>query len=317
MQSRICALRQITTMNTLQPPTYGAAFYVPKIVAALRELGGKAKARSVRDMIVDQMTMAGEDLDKAELADGEPKYQNEIRWARMHLVNAGKIEPVGVSGRGIWQLTASGWDMSLDEATAASICGKDLITLSTAKLSSPAPIQDDLPGIVQGHAELQGILTQLSDKAFERLCAAVMVANDAENPTVTGKSNDHGVDGTAIFAVDALKLITFRVAWQCKRYAPDNKVSPSEIRDFRGALDQGIQHGVFFTTSSFTIEAEKEARAPGKIPINLVDIDRLVDLLTEKQMGVATDGENNLKIDQKFFEKFKHAPGGMTLFKKS
>ncbi len=73
-----------------------------------------------------------------------------------------------------------------------------------------------MPGIERGDAELQAILTQLPDKAFERLCAAIMVANDAESPTVTGKSNYHGVDGTAIFAVDALKLITFRVARQCK-----------------------------------------------------------------------------------------------------
>ncbi len=76
-------------------------------------------------MIVDQMALAGEELDKANLSDGEPMYQNEIRWARMHLVNAGKLELVGVSGLGVWQLTAAGWEMPLDEVTAGTICGKE------------------------------------------------------------------------------------------------------------------------------------------------------------------------------------------------
>ncbi len=80
-------------------------------------------------------------------------------------------------------------------------------------------------------------------------------------------------------------------------------------------MDQGIQHGVFFAISSFTVEGEKEARAPGKILINLVDIDRLVGLLKDKEMGIVTDGDDAAKIDKVYFEKFKHASGGMTLFK--
>jgi restriction system protein len=292
----------------------GVAIYVPKVVWALRELGGKAKASSVRDMIVDQMSAAREPYDTEELATGEAKFQNEIRWARMHLVNAGKLEPVDVSGRGVWQLTTAGWNMPLDAMTAAAICGKSTGP-SNGKAETAPSVQDDLPGIEPGFGELQAILTNMQDAAFERLCAAIMMANDADNPTVTGKSNDHGIDGTAVFALDALKLITFRVAWQCKRYSPSNKVAPSEIRDFRGSLDQGIQHGIFFTTSTFTTEAELEARAAGKIPINLVNIDRLIYLLKTKGMGVATCVEKQVQIDVAFFEKFKHAPGDMPLFK--
>lgn len=292
----------------------GVEIYVPKVVWALRELGGKAKARSVRDMIVDQMSAAGEAYDTDELANGELKFQNEIRWARMHLVNAGKLEPVDISGRGIWQLTAAGWDMPLDAVTAAAVCGRTNAS-SANKIEITPSVQDDLPGIEPGFAELQAILTTMPDPAFERLCAAIMVQNDAENPTVTGKSNDHGIDGTAIFPLDKLKLFTFRVAWQCKRYSPSNKVSPSEIRDFRGSLDQGIQHGIFFTTSTYTTEAEREARAAGKIPINLVNIHRLIELLRTKSMGMSFGPDGQVKIDIAFFEKFKHAPGGMPLFK--
>ena len=48
------------------PPTStvltGAALYVPKIVAVLRELGGKAKTSIVRATIVDQMSASGEEI---------------------------------------------------------------------------------------------------------------------------------------------------------------------------------------------------------------------------------------------------------------
>ena len=110
------------------PPTStvltGAALYVPKIVAVLRELGGKAKTSIVRATIVDQMSANGEEIDETEVS-GEPKYQNDMRFARLHLVNAGMLETKDVSGHGVWQLSPAGWDMPLDSATAAAICGKN------------------------------------------------------------------------------------------------------------------------------------------------------------------------------------------------
>lgn len=62
-----------------------------------------------------------------------------------------------------------------------------------------------------------------------------------------------GIDGTATFAVDSLALVSLRVAWQSKKYAPEHKIQPAAIREFRGAMDQGFQHRVFFTTSTFTV----------------------------------------------------------------
>lgn len=287
------------------PTVGGAAFFVPRLVSALRDLGGKAKAKSVIDNIVDQLMEDHEVLDESEVSSGEAKYQNDIRWARFHLVNAGKLEPTEVSGRGVWQLTQDGWAMALDQATAAAICGKGTAVEQQSNISSP--LQDELPGIDQGDFALKNLLVQMPDDAFERLCAAIMVANNADETLVTGKSNDGGIDGTATYSVDELKLITFRVAWQCKRYATDNKVQPAAIREFRGALDQGFQHGIFFTTSSFTAEAVKEARRPGKAQITLVDIAGLIGLLKAKGLGVTSVGNDIWKVDSAYFDKLKQA----------
>ncbi len=285
------------------PPLTGAAYYVPKIVSVLQELGGKAKTSLVRSTIVDQMSANGEFIDETEVS-GEPKYQNEMRFARLHLVNAGKLEPKDVSGHGYWQLTSAGWTMPLDNATAAAICGKSVLSTSPPAVLQD-PIQDELPGVALGDLELRNILLSLSDIGFERLCAAIMAANNAESIAVTGKAGDGGIDGTATFAVDSLALVSFRVAWQCKKYAVGNKVPPNEVREFRGALDHGFQHGVFFTTSTFTVKAEEEARRAGQIPIRLVDISRLIGLLKTKGLGVSVVDKNNYTIHHAYFEKFK------------
>jgi len=300
-------------------PLSGAAYYVPRIVAVLRELGGRAKTSVIRTMIVDQMSANGEVIDESEVS-GEPKYQNDMRFARLHLVNAGKLEPKTVAGHGHWQLTPAGWEMPLDNATAAAICGKSLGSASTVQLQEP--IQDELPGVALGDLELRNVLVSLSDAGFERLCAAIMTANNAESIAVTGKAGDGGIDGTATFAVDSLALVSFRVAWQCKKYAPGNKVQPAEIREFRGALDHGYQHGIFFTTSTFTVKAEEEARRAGQVPIQVVDISRLITLLKAKGLGVSPGlsmvDKQCYTIDHAYFEKFKAKGltgwGGQTLF---
>jgi len=317
--SNHCSVRQLNgyplltstampqVQSTVPQPLSGAAFYVPRIVAALRELGGRAKTSVVRNMIVDQMIANGETIDETEVS-GEPKYQNDMRFARLHLVNAGKLEPKPVSGHGFWQLTPAGWDMPLDSATAAAICGKSPSGPAvTVQLQEPT--QDELPGVALGDLELRNVLLSLSDAGFERLCAAIMTANDAASIAVTGKAGDGGIDGTATFAVDSMALVSFRVAWQCKKYAPDNKVQPAEIREFRGALDHGYQHGIFFTTSTFTVKAEEEARRAGQVPIQLVDISRLIKLLKDKGLGV-TPGlsmvdKQSYTVDYAYFEKFK------------
>ena len=109
----------------------------------------------------------------------------------------------------------------------------------------------------------------------------------------------------ATFAVDDLALVSFRIAWQCKKYNSDHKVQPAEVREFRGALDHGFQHGVFFTTSTFTVKAEEEARRAGQIPIRLVDISRLIKLLKAKELGVSQVDKDKHVVNHAYFEKFK------------
>lgn len=74
--------------------------FIPRILATLREMNGVAKAGAVKSAVVQAISDAGGTLNHQMLASGVPKYQNDIYWARMYLVNAGMLEPAKTAGHG-------------------------------------------------------------------------------------------------------------------------------------------------------------------------------------------------------------------------
>jgi restriction system protein len=94
--------------------------------------------------------------------------------------------------------------------------------------------------------------------------------------------------------------VSFRVGVQCKRYADGNQVTPRHIREFQGALGP-FDRGIFMTTSVFTQQAEDQAGAPGYKPIDLIDGERLVELLIEHRLGI----KDVTIVDADFFTPFQ------------
>ena len=87
---------------------------------------------------------------------------------------------------------------------------------------------------------------------------------------------------------------------QCKSYVPDNKVVPRQIRELQGALGP-YDRGIFITTSVFTKQAEEQASSPGYKPIDLIDGERLIELLQERLLGI----RQLTVVDERFFEPFR------------
>jgi restriction system protein len=79
-------------------------------------------------------------------------------------------------------------------------------------------------------------------------------------------------------------LVSFKVLFQCKRYA--GSVSPSQVRDFRGAMSGRADKGIIITTGTFTAEARREALRDGVAPIELVDGEKLVEMFKKYELGV-------------------------------
>ena len=285
--------------------------FIPRILATLREMNGVAKAAAVKAAVVQAISEAGEPVNDQMLSSGVPKYQNDIYWARMYLVNAGLLEPSKVAGHGVWKLTQGGWQSPLDMSTAAAIYYQTASTSSQGNKNKdeadlPAPsgddLQQDLEGTVNWQVQLKEILWSLSDQGFEHLCAAIMTANGLDQIKVTGKSGDKGIDGMGLMSLDDAGLVSIRVAWQCKRYttAP---VRSEEVRNFRGSLDHKTDHGIIFTTSTFTAEAMKESVALGKAPVRLVPLDQLIEMLKKLKLGVVSEPEP-VVVDA-FFEQYR------------
>ena len=121
----------------------------------------------------------------------------------------------------------------------------------------------------------------MSPSGFERLAQRILREAGFINVIVTGKSNDGGIDGMGTYRPS---LVSFPTYFQCKRYK--GPVPPAVVRDFRGAMSGRGEKGLLITTSSFSAEAQKEASRDGGPPIDLVDSDRLCDLLKDYHLGV-------------------------------
>lgn len=115
---------------------------------------------------------------------------------------------------------------------------------------------------------------------------------------VVGGKGDEGIDGI----INEDKLGLEKIYIQAKRYA-DNKVSPSEIRDFIGAMAiKGARKGVFFTSSKFTEQAAQHAHDAQNMTITLIDGESLTELLVQYGLGVAVAKNYQIfEVDKNFF----------------
>ena len=66
----------------------------------------------------------------------------------------------------------------------------------------------------------------------------------------------------------------------------------------QGRGDQGL----LITTGTFTQKAREEAARPGATQIDLIDEERLCELLKEYELGVATETVERVLLNLEFFD---------------
>src|SRR2546421_6736738 len=149
---------------------------------------------------------------------------------------------------------------------------------------------------------LIGRLLELPPDGFERLAQRILREAGFVNVTVTGKSGDGGIDGAGTYRIS---LVSFPVYFQCKRYK--GVVTPGTVRDFRGAMAGRGEKGLLITTGSFTRNAQAEAVRDGAAPVELIDGDRLCDLLREYRIGVEVREriEQVVAVNPGFFDEYQ------------
>ena len=289
-------------------------------VEALKKIGGSASIQELDETVIET-----EGLSEEEQAIMMPngRYQKAnyyLAWARTYLKRGDALIN---SSRGVWTLTSNGQNLSSkaemqsifdtvteeekerarqkrkekaakkqEQETRSSIAKKNnAVPIDpTLETNSDEVIEDDWK------SKLLDALKTMDPSAFERLSQRLLREAGFIKVEVRGQTGDGGIDGVGVLRVN---LVSFQVYFQCKRYK--GSVGSREIRDFRGALQGRADKGLFITTGTFTSQASEEATRDGAIAIDLIDGDRLCDLLKQYELGVSTKMIEQVDVDADWF----------------
>lgn len=276
------------------------ARYIEPVLQAIRELGGSGRPDEVRAVIARSLGVSDAEQSEPLPSGVQTRFENQVHWARFYLAKAGYIDS---SQRGVWTLTEKG--RSLGEVTPGEI---QRIIREVSDQTKPAGggtpeagpgAGDAVPLFTDCREELAQTLQALPAYGFERFCQRLLRESGFQEVTITGRSGDGGIDGIGVLQVNA--LVSFKVLFQCKKYA--GSVTPSHVRDFRGAMTGRADKGIIITTGSFTSEARKEAVRDGAPPIELVDGEKLAGMLEKLELGLRP--RQTYEVDAAFFEQYK------------
>ncbi|RZJ48025.1 MAG: hypothetical protein EOO44_21655 [Flavobacterium sp.] len=134
---------------------------------------------------------------------------------------------------------------------------------------------------------------------FEFLVAELLRKIGYENVDVTKRSGDKGIDVIGNLTVGGLTSV--KTVIQVKRYKTGNNISGKYITQLRGSAEVD-QRGLIITTSDFTKDARDESKAINKMPVALVNGQKLIDLLFQYKVGVKEDIVSVFSINSELFE---------------
>jgi restriction system protein len=266
---------------------------------ALKKLGGSGTIEEINENVYEIAKISEETL---QIPHGENGLGSEVEyrlaWSRTYLKKFGLIDN---SARGVWALSNA--DINIDKLSSDEIVKK---VRDLHKPNKPKPEKSEEQEIIEQIEEttdwkekLLNVLFNIQPGAFERLAQRLLRESGFVQVEVTGKSGDGGIDGKGIVKISG--FLSFHVIFQCKRYR--GSVVPSQIRDFRGAMQGRADKGLFITTGTFTRDAIKEATRDGAPPIDLIDGDLLCEKLREYKLGIDTKLIEKYEINEDWFTK--------------
>ena len=254
------------------------------VVEALKDLGGSATIQELDEKVVEL-----EGVTEAEQAFTLPRDENRTRvnyylaWARTYLKRGNALVN---SSRGVWALTESGAAITGLHETREIY---EKVTLeererARAKRQAAKAVETDVVELADDDPDeaedwkssLLAVLGELPPDAFERLSQRLLREAGFTKVEVRGKSGDGGIDGVGVLRMN---LVSFQVYFQCKRW--------------KGSVG---------SNGHFSNQASDEATRDGAIAIDLIDGNRLCDLLKENRLGVKTEMIERVRIQSNWFE---------------
>ena len=277
------------------------------LLDALRDLGDSGRPREVSARIAKKLVLPDELLDQT-LKSGGNKFHNQVAWARQYLVWEGLLDS---SKHGTWTLTARGRNAHLGDKEAREIFLKwvsihaenrkqkrDEQEAGIDVLSPEDRVEDQEDN---EKLDLLSTLRSISPAGFEKVCRELLRESGFSNVEVTGGSADGGIDGFGTLEINP--FVSFRVLFQCKRYARGNLVSRAQVGDFRNSMIGRAEKGIIITTSGYSNSAIQEATREGAPQVELVDGDKLIEMFQRVELGLIK--RTVYDVDPAYFERFK------------
>lgn len=275
-------------------------FMVPTL-KVLASHGGSATNEEIEEALVEALGLTAEQMAMTYEGSGALIAPDRVAWARSYLKYPGFVDN---PKRGVWVLTDDGRAaMTLTEEEVRKAVSKGYAAKHGQRKSTPNQsglLPDDTEDTTQPWSDtLLAKMKSMDPAAFERLAQRVLRESGFVKVEVTGKSGDGGIDGMGVLR---MKLISFQVLFQCKRYA--GSVSAGTVRDFRGAMQGRADKGLIITTGTFTPDARREATRDGAPSIDLIDGEALCQLLFDLRLGVEVKERivHDVKLIDHFFD---------------
>lgn len=283
--------------------------------------GQKMTLNEVMQQLTDYFNLTEEHL-KIKVPSGQMGlFRNRVGWTRSYLKKAGLI---AYPERGVYEITDEGIKflatnpkklrMKQLESFPKYVEWRKTFAENSEKKSiqtgkseqTPDEILDTTVEVLSNElaAELLDKLKENSFSYFEKFVIQLLqkmgygdFSEDAAKHS--GQIGDDGIDG--IISQDRLGLENVYI--QAKRFTSGSVGSP-DIRNFIGSLAlQGVNKGVFLTTSRFSESAIRTANDSKQQKIVLIDGKELAELAIEFDLGVQTSKTIEIKkIDLDYFE---------------
>ncbi len=140
-------------------------------------------------------------------------------------------------------------------------------------------------------------LHEMDAYQFEYLIGDLLQKIGYENVEVTKRSGDGGIDVIADLTVGGITNVKTVIQVKCWKANVSGKV----ITQLRGSAEVD-QRGLVITTSDFTKDAISESKAKNKMPVSLVNGDKLLKLMFEYGVGVKKEDKSIYSLDLDYFQ---------------
>ncbi len=282
------------------------------------ECTGETTIAEIEESISSALGLSADDLSATLPSGKQTIFRNRLHWAKTYLAKAGAL---AVTRHGHFKIADRGRQLlsknltKIDKLVLAQfpefVAWKAAGQTSVDETESPATVLNPEESMAVNaksltdelSSELLGRIQSLTPAFFENLIVDLLLAmgyggGRAEMGKALGRSGDGGIDG--VIKEDELGLDVIYL--QAKRYAKENGIPVSLVRDFVGSLEgHRATKGVFVTTSYFPESAKIFV---GKVSkrVTLIDGPELARLMIRHKVGVRTKDTYEInKVDEDYF----------------